>query len=97
MMTAGVGQFPFESICPTLARGWCRWCCSRMVWAVPQATGWSLKVDAARIMAAGHSYGANTALLVAGAQVERENRLVELRDRRFKAAVLLSAPPFHGE
>jgi len=58
---------------------------------------WALKVDPSRIVAAGHSYGANSALLMAGAQVERGERLVDLRDSRVAAAILLSAPPFHGE
>lgn len=55
------------------------------------------RFDAERIVAAGHSYGANTTLLVSGASVEREGRLVELRDDRVRAAIVLSAPPFYGE
>jgi pimeloyl-ACP methyl ester carboxylesterase len=55
-----------------------------------------LRVDARRIVAAGHSYGANTTLLASGALVEREGRSVSLRDERIRAAVLLSAPPFYG-
>jgi pimeloyl-ACP methyl ester carboxylesterase len=55
------------------------------------------RIDRRRIAAAGHSYGANTALLAAGARVQREGRRLELRDSRVKAAVLLSAPPFYGE
>lgn len=54
-------------------------------------------IDPRRIVAAGHSYGANTTLLVSGAQVERDGRLVTLHDPRFAAAVLISAPPFYGE
>jgi len=54
------------------------------------------RVDRSRIAAAGHSYGANTAMLAAGALVERDGRKVSLRDARIKAAVLLSAPPFYG-
>jgi predicted dienelactone hydrolase len=54
-------------------------------------------IDTARIVAAGHSYGANTALLASGARVERDGRVVDLRDRRIAAAILLSAPPFYGE
>ncbi len=54
-------------------------------------------IDAQRIVAAGHSYGANTTLLVAGAQVRRDGRLIDLRDARVRAAVLISAPPFYGE
>ena len=54
-------------------------------------------VDARRIVAAGHSYGANTALLATGAQVKRDGSVVDLRDARIAAAILLSAPPFYGE
>jgi predicted dienelactone hydrolase len=57
----------------------------------------SLRVDARRIVAAGHSYGANTTLLAVGARVEREGRAVELRDARLKGAIVISAPPFYGE
>ena len=55
------------------------------------------RLDARRIVAAGHSYGANTALLAAGARVQRQGRLVELRDPRVMAAIVLSAPPFYGD
>lgn len=55
------------------------------------------RVDAKRIVAAGHSYGANTTLLAAGARVQREGRSVELHDERLAAAIVLSAPPFYGE
>lgn len=55
------------------------------------------RIDRKRIAAAGHSYGANTVLLAAGAAVERGGRRLELRDARIRAAVLLSAPPFYGE
>jgi predicted dienelactone hydrolase len=55
------------------------------------------RVDAGRIVAAGHSYGANTTLLASGARVEREGRVVELRDERVRAAIVISAPPFYGE
>jgi len=55
------------------------------------------RVDRRRIAAAGHSYGANTVMLAAGASVRREGRRLEIRDPRIKAAVLLSAPPFYGE
>jgi dienelactone hydrolase len=57
----------------------------------------ALRLDATRIAAAGHSYGANTTLLAAGAQVERGGRVQPLRDGRVRAALLLSAPPFYGE
>ena len=55
------------------------------------------RLDARRIVAAGHSYGANTALLAAGARVEREGRVVDLRDPRVQAAIIISAPPFYGD
>ena len=53
-------------------------------------------LDPQRIIAAGHSYGANTSMLAAGAEVERNGRMLRLRDARIKAAILLSAPPFYG-
>lgn len=55
------------------------------------------RIDASRIAVAGHSYGANTTLLVAGAQVRREGRNLDFADPRIRAAVLISAPPFYGE
>lgn len=50
-----------------------------------------------RIVAAGHSYGANTTLLAAGAKVLRNGHLLQFRDPRLRAAILISAPPFYGE
>jgi dienelactone hydrolase len=65
--------------------------------ALPSMTG---RVDANRIVAAGHSYGANTTMLLLGAAVPRKtdagNEVLNLRDTRIKAAMLLSAPPFYG-
>ncbi len=61
------------------------------------ATPLGERIDARRIVAAGHSYGANTTLLAAGARVERDGKHVDLRDERLSAAVVLSAPPFYGE
>jgi len=55
------------------------------------------RIDAGRIVAAGHSYGANTTLLASGAQVQRNGRPLDLRDARIRAAILISAPPFYGE
>jgi dienelactone hydrolase len=55
------------------------------------------RLDARRIVAAGHSYGANTTLLAAGARVVRDGRVVELGEPRLAAAILISAPPFYGE
>lgn len=58
---------------------------------------WQSKIDPKRIGMAGHSYGANTALLITGAQVAREQGALDLRDSRVRAATIISAPPFHGE
>jgi dienelactone hydrolase len=55
------------------------------------------RIDASRIAAAGHSYGANTTLLVSGARVQREGRALDFADARIKASVIISAPPFYGE
>jgi predicted dienelactone hydrolase len=55
------------------------------------------RIDHERIVAAGHSYGANTILLALGARIERQGRVVDLAEPRLKAAMLLSAPPFYGE
>ncbi|MDH4289494.1 MAG: hypothetical protein OEW27_02255 [Aquincola sp.] len=55
------------------------------------------RIDPRRIVAAGHSYGANTTLLAAGARVERDARLIDLHDERLSAAIVISAPPFYGE
>jgi predicted dienelactone hydrolase len=52
--------------------------------------------DPRRIAAAGHSYGANTAMLIAGAQVEEPGQKLSLRDPRISAAIFISAPPFYG-
>jgi dienelactone hydrolase len=54
-------------------------------------------IDASRIAVAGHSYGANTTLLAAGARVPRPDKPIDLHDARFKAAIIISAPPFYGE
>ena len=54
-------------------------------------------IDPNSVIAAGHSYGANTSLLAAGAQVERGGRLLNLHDIRIRAAIVISAPPFYGE
>lgn len=55
------------------------------------------QIERRRIVAAGHSYGANTALITVGARVMRDGRWVEARDPRFAAAIVISAPPFYGE
>lgn len=59
---------------------------------MPLASG----IDAQQILIAGHSYGANTAMLLAGAQVEHAGKRQNLRDPRIKAAILISAPPFYN-
>lgn len=50
-----------------------------------------------QIIAAGHSYGANTTLLASGARVNRDNIPIELSDSRIKAAIVISAPRFYGQ
>jgi len=55
------------------------------------------RIDAGRIVAAGHSYGANTTLLAAGARVARDGVPDDLADPRIRAAIAISAPPFYGE
>ncbi|HWV11418.1 MAG TPA: acetylhydrolase, partial [Pseudomonas sp.] len=52
-------------------------------------------VNRQRIVMAGHSYGANTTLLMAGAQVVRDGMAIDCLDTRFCAAVVISAPPFY--
>ena len=54
-------------------------------------------IDLQRIAAAGHSYGANTTMLLAGARVQRQGQVLPLLEPRIKAAILISAPPFYGE
>jgi dienelactone hydrolase len=56
---------------------------------------WVQRIDPLRIGIAGHSYGANTALMLSGAKIDRMN--AALSDPRIKAALIISAPPFHGE
>lgn len=53
--------------------------------------------DPQRIVAAGHSYGANTTLLAAGARVQRASGLMDFADERIRGAIVISAPPFYGE
>ncbi|WP_238279092.1 alpha/beta hydrolase family protein, partial [Methylobacterium jeotgali] len=55
------------------------------------------RIDPRQIIAAGHSYGANTTLIAVGARVIREGRPVQVRDPRIKAGLVISAPPFYGE
>lgn len=55
-----------------------------------------LPFEVSTIVAAGHSYGANTSLLVSGARVSGSPSVPHLADPRVRAAVLLSTPPFYG-
>lgn len=55
------------------------------------------RIDRTRIAAAGHSYGANTVMLAAGATLLRDGHRVSFHEPRIRAALLLSAPPFYGE
>jgi pimeloyl-ACP methyl ester carboxylesterase len=68
----------------------------RMALDLILAGPWGERIDAQRLIAAGHSYGANTTLLVSGARVARVGGL-DLRDERLQAAIVISAPPFYGE
>jgi predicted dienelactone hydrolase len=58
---------------------------------------WGSRIDRSRIAAAGHSYGANTVMLAAGATLQRDGASVQFHEPRIRAALLLSAPPFYGE
>ena len=58
---------------------------------------YAVLVDRRRIIAAGHSYGANTALLAVGARVIRDGRWLGFRDPRYRAAIVISAPAFYRE
>lgn len=61
------------------------------------ASEYAASFDNENIMMAGHSYGANTSMLLSGAQVEQDGKLVSLKDDRIKAAILISAPPFYND
>ena len=67
--------------------------------ALDQALGGEFAplLDGQRVVAAGHSYGANTTLLASGARVVREGRALDLREPRLRAAIVISSPPFYGE
>lgn len=54
-------------------------------------------IDKSRVMAAGHSYGANTALLAAGALVRQDGQFRSFADKRIRAAVAISAPHYYGK
>jgi len=61
------------------------------------STEFKSRLDAKRISAAGHSYGANTVLLLVGARVQRDSQVLDLTDPRISSAVIISAPPFYGQ
>lgn len=60
------------------------------------ASDYATDINHEHIIMAGHSYGANTAMLLSGAQVEQNGSTVSLKDPRIKAAILISAPPFYN-
>jgi dienelactone hydrolase len=59
------------------------------------------QLDTEQIFMAGHSFGANTTMLIAGASVTENStdsgQVLQLTDKRIKAAILISAPPFYGK
>ena len=61
------------------------------------APGVGSRLNARRIIAAGHSYGANTVLLASGAVFERSQGQMSYPETRLVGALVISAPPFHGE
>lgn len=61
------------------------------------STEFKSRLDATRISAAGHSYGANTTLLLVGARIQRDSQVLDLADPRIGSAIIISAPPFYGQ
>jgi predicted dienelactone hydrolase len=56
------------------------------------------QIDASSIAVAGHSYGANTAMLVSGARVTAAGTAAtDLQDPRIRSAILISAPPLSDQ
>ena len=56
------------------------------------------QIDASNLSVGGHSYGANTAMLVSGARVSATGTgPADLRDPRIRSAILISAPPILGQ
>ncbi len=62
-----------------------------------QSSRISRRINTSKVVIAGHSYGANTAMLLAGARVVRNDHVLNLQDHRISAAILMSSPPFYGE
>ncbi|MGL4233603.1 MAG: alpha/beta hydrolase family protein [Casimicrobium sp.] len=60
-------------------------------------TDYAKSINADAVAVAGHSYGANTAMLIGGATVSRDGKTLSWKDDRVKALILISAPPFTGE
>jgi len=54
--------------------------------------GLARAIDPARIGVAGHSFGANTALLAAGARFRENGEVLQFADARIRAAIIMSAP-----
>jgi predicted dienelactone hydrolase len=61
------------------------------------ASRFGASIEQRQIIAAGHSYGATTTLLEAGARVIRGQHVLQFRDPRISAAIVFSAPPFYGD
>jgi pimeloyl-ACP methyl ester carboxylesterase len=61
------------------------------------ASEYATAFNSQNILMAGHSYGANTSMLLTGALVEQNGKRLSLKDNRIKAAILISAPPFYND
>ena len=64
---------------------------------VQKETSLSKLIDFECIAVAGHSFGANTALLAAGAKFRLDGKLMSFADPRIKAAIILSPPSLPGD
>jgi predicted dienelactone hydrolase len=64
------------------------------VFAEPALAG---AIDPARVGVAGHSFGANTALLASGARFRENGSVLGFADPRIRAALVLSAPSLPAE